>query len=259
MPLLARKPFLGASLAPEWWLVKQEQFGYHRSMDDTPDLSRLARTIGDATRIRMLTLLMDGRALTAKELAYSAGVEPATATAHLNRLTGDRFITARAQGRYKYFRLASAEVAHFMETLMVVAPPAQSLRQSPPGGDPIRAARFCYDHLAGRLGTRLTDALLAKGWVRLSKQAFAVTKAGEAEFRELGIDLTALARNRRKFAYPCLDWSERRDHLGGALGAALAERLLAMEWIDRSRDSRVVTVTPAGQRGLAKRFGVKLG
>src|SRR5262245_39108318 len=138
-------------------------------MDDAPDLSRLARTIGDATRIRMLTLLMDGRALTAKELAYSAGVEPATATAHLHRQLGDRFFTARAQGRHKYFRLGSPDVARFMESLMVVAPPARSLRQPGPQGDPIRAARFCYDHLADRLGTRLTEALVAKGWVRLAK------------------------------------------------------------------------------------------
>jgi len=228
-------------------------------MNDSPDLSRMARTIGDATRIRMLTLLMDGRALTAKELAYSAGVEPGTATAHLSRLAGDRLITSTAQGRHKYFRLATPDVARFIESLMVVAPQARSLRHATPAGDPIRVGRFCYDHLAGRLGTRLTETLVARGWVRLAKRDFLVTKAGSAEFSTLGVDLTAVARNRRKFAYPCLDWSERRDHLGGALGAALADRLLAMGWIARAHESRLVTVTPAGQRGLARRFGVRLG
>ncbi len=238
-------------------LVNQEQFGYHQTMID-PDISRLARTIGDATRIRMLSLLMDGRALTAKELAYSSGVEPATATAHLRRLVGDRFLSARAQGRHKYFRLASPEVAHFIESLMAVMPETRDLAQPGLGADPIRAARFCYDHLAGRLGTRLTEALVKRGWLRQGRQAFTLTLAGRAAFHDFGIDLAQAQAGRRKFAYPCLDWSERRDHLGGALGAALALRLLALGWIVRGRDTRAVTLTPGGRRALARRFGVKM-
>lgn len=226
-------------------------------MNDDPDLDRLARTIGEPTRIRMLALLMAGRALTAKELAYGAGVEPATATTHLQRLVADGFIDATAQGRHKYFRLASPQVAQLIESLMALAPPAALRGARQPHG-PIREARFCYDHLAGRLGIGLTDALLQRRLLQNRDGTFALSAAGERWCGAFGIDLAELRRARRRFAHPCLDWSERRDHLGGALGAALAQRLLVLGWIEKERHSRAVHITAAGHEQLAQQFGFSL-
>jgi DNA-binding transcriptional ArsR family regulator len=225
-------------------------------MDAEPDIARLARAIGDSTRIRMLNALMEGRALTAKELAYGAGITPATATSHLGKLEGERLVTATIQGRHKYFRLASAEVAHLIESLTALAPQPRDAAPAPE--PPIRIARFCYDHLAGRLGTRLTEALTARGWLTPADRQFVVTRRGESGFASFDIDLAQLRRNRRKLAYPCLDWSERRDHLGGALGAAIAQRLIALGWIEKHRRSRALSVTKIGRRALKKEFGVSL-
>src|SRR6185436_6158883 len=187
---------------------------------DQSSLESFAKIIGDATRIRMLQLLMEGRALTAKELAYGARVEPATATQHLRRLQEGGLISVKAQGRHKYFKPASPQVAELMELLMVLAPDQEGRAVGPRVEEPLRRGRMCYDHLAG----------------------------------ELGIDVEAARALRRKFAATCLDWSERRDHLGGALGAALAERLVDLGWIARKRNSRAVSVTETGRRGLAEEF-----
>lgn len=227
-------------------------------MDAEPDLARLARTLGDPTRLGMLALLMEGRALTAKELSYGSGVQPGTATAHLKRLQEDELLVVARQGRHKYYRLATQEVARAVESLMVVARPATlaSPRRQPAGD--LAEARFCYDHLAGRLGTGITEALLESGRLRLENDALAVPPDGERWWTAFGLDLAALRGRRRRFAYPCLDWSERRDHLGGALGAALAERLTALGWVRRQRRSRVVEVTAEGRAGLAREFGLIL-
>ena len=223
-----------------------------------PDLSRLARTIGDPSRIRMLTLLMEGRALTAKELAYGAGVEPATASAHLRRLEQDALVTATAQGRHRYFRLASPQVAQLVEALMAMSPPVKPQRAGANADAPIRLARFCYDHLAGRLGTRLTAVLLERGLLCIDGKAFAVTAAGESWFQSFGIDLASLRAGRRQLAHQCLDWSERKDHLAGALGAAMAQRMLELGWITRQKSSRVVSITESGHDGLQRQFGLSL-
>jgi DNA-binding transcriptional ArsR family regulator len=223
-------------------------------MDQEPDIEGFARTLGDPTRMKMLILLMEGRALTAKELAYGAGVEPATATAHLKRLLDDRLIAVAVQGRHKYVRLASPDVAQLIELMLAVAPRVALRRPQPRVEEKLRQARMCYDHLAGELGIGLADALVKQGLLRKEADAFAVTKRGAAWFAGLGIDLDAIRGKRRKFAAPCLDWSERRDHLGGALGAALAERLLDLGWIARKRNSRAVSLTEAGMRRLAEHF-----
>lgn len=225
-------------------------------MIEGPDIGRLAQTIGDATRIRMLALLAEGRALTAKELAYGAGVEPATATAHLRRLEGDGLLSSTAQGRHKYFRLASPVVGQLVESLMVIVPRPYGVAK--PDSEPIRLARFCYDHLAGSLGTRLAETLAARGLLAAAGKAFVLTRKGQRWFESFGIDLAGLRRSRRQFAYRCLDWSERKDHLAGALGTALAQRMLALGWLERHRRSRVVSVTVAGRRGLKKELGISL-
>ena len=221
-----------------------------------PDIGRVAATIGDPTRIRMLLLLMEGRALTAKELAYGAGVEPATASAHLRRLEGDALITSLASGRYKYFGLRSPAVAEMIESLLVVAPekPADPRRSTVP--ENLRAARLCYDHLAGQLGTEVSATLLARGWLNpqdATHAAYDVTPEGERAFAAIGIDVNALqkgSRGRRRFAYGCMDWSERRPHLAGALGAAVAERCIALGWLARQKHSRALVVTEVGQGNL---------
>lgn len=217
-------------------------------------LESLAKIIGDATRIRMLQLLMEGRALTAKELAYGARVEPATATQHLRRLQEGSLVSVTAQGRHKYFRLASPLVAELMELLMVLAPEQKGRTIGPRIEEPLRRGRMCYDHLAGELGIDITEALVKQGVLRKETDSFALTRRGAAWFSDLGIDVEAARALRRKFAATCLDWSERRDHLGGALGAALAERLVDLGWIARKRNSRVVTVTEAGRRKLGQQF-----
>jgi DNA-binding transcriptional ArsR family regulator len=221
-------------------------------------LERFAKIIGDATRIRMLQLLMEGRALTAKELAYGARVEPATATQHLRRLLEGGLLSVKAQGRHKYFKLASAQVAELMELLMVLAPSEKARPAGPSVEEPLRRGRMCYDHLAGALGIGITEALVKQGILRKEADSFALTRRGGGWFAALGIDVEAARALRRKFAATCLDWSERRDHLGGALGAALAERLVDLGWIARKRHSRAVTVTETGRKGLAEEFRLDL-
>jgi DNA-binding transcriptional ArsR family regulator len=226
-------------------------------MNAEPDLARIAATIGDARRIQMLVLLMEGRALTAKELALGAGIAPATATAHLKRLLADGLLESAAQGRHKYFRFASEHVAQLVESLMRVAPPCKTTAQTK-SDDPIRSARFCYDHLAGRLGTSLLALMLRKRWLQADgtdPKQLVVTRPGEKGLAALGLDLDDARARRRQLACRCLDWSERQDHLGGALGAAMAERFKALRWIDRQKHSRVVRITSLGRDGF-KRLGV---
>jgi DNA-binding transcriptional ArsR family regulator len=219
----------------------------------SPELVRVARALGEPSRVRMLSLLMGGRALTAKELAHGAEIDPATATGHLRRLLESGLVDVAAQGRHRYFRLRGPEVAALLEQMMVVSGDGGA----PASRDqPIRIARFCYDHLAGRLGTALTGALAVRGLIVPEGGSFAVTEDGEAWFRGLGVEVEPLRRTRRAFARACLDWTERTDHLAGALGAALAARMLEIGWIERVRRSRVVNVTPLGRRELKARLEV---
>ena len=227
-------------------------------MEAEPDLARIAGTVGDPRRIQMLALLMEGRALTAKELALGAGVAPATASAHLKRLQEDGLLEAAMQGRHKYFRFASEQVAQMVESLMRVAPrKTNAVRVTTPV--PLRRARYCYDHLAGALGTGLLAFLLRKGWLQddTEPKQLALTPRGTKSLAQFGIDVDGTQGNRRQVACRCLDWSERRDHLGGALGAALAQELQARKWIERRKHTREVRVTPAGEAELA-RWGVQV-
>jgi DNA-binding transcriptional ArsR family regulator len=222
-------------------------------MDAEPDLARIAGAVGDASRIRMLSLLMEGRALTAKELALGAGIEPATATSHLKRLQDDGLVAAASQGRHKYFRFATDEVAQLVEALMRVAPRKPAAK--PAKQEPIRAARYCYDHLAGSLGTDLLAAMLRKGWLEgdaAEPRQLVLTAKGAKALGQLGVDVDAARARRRQFACRCLDWSERKDHLGGALGAAIAEGFRAARWIERQKHTRVVRVTSSGGDALRK-------
>jgi DNA-binding transcriptional ArsR family regulator len=222
-----------------------------------PSLAEVAALVGNPARANMLTALLDGRALTATELAYAGGVAPQTASGHLARLTEGRLLTLAKQGRHAYYRLASPLIGGMLESIMAVAadgPPRYQPRWR--GGDALRNARTCYDHLAGRLGVGLADALVARDHVALSEDGGIVTGAGEAFLRGFGIELHEAGARRRAFCRPCLDWSERRTHLAGAVGAALAARCFELGWISRMRDTRAVLVTTKGDQGFSETFGI---
>ncbi|MQA88199.1 MAG: helix-turn-helix domain-containing protein [Streptosporangiales bacterium] len=223
------------------------------------DIAPIAALISDRTRAAMLTALLDGRALAAGELARLAGVSPATASSHLARLLDGRLITMEAQGRHRYYRLAGSEVARVLETIALISPPIQvrSLRQSRQAAM-LRTARTCYDHLAGRAGVALLDALLDKGVLIPAGETYEVPADGEELLAGFGVDVPAVRRSRRKFAGPCLDWTERRPHLNGALGAALTARLIDLGWLVRGRERRALVITDTGRAGLADVFGCLL-
>jgi DNA-binding transcriptional ArsR family regulator len=229
--------------------------------------AEVAALAGDPARAAMLHALMDGRALTATELAHAAGVTPQTASGHLVRMATGGLLGVEKQGRHRYYRLASPAVAQMLESIMQVASvpdPAQRRVVVGPRDAALRTARTCYDHLAGRLGVALADALGEEGRVELSGDGGLVTDAGLEFFGRIGIDLGALAARRggrpaRILCRPCLDWSERRPHLAGGIGAALCAHSFAHDWIRRIRGTRAVAVTPKGERVFREQFGARLG
>ena len=221
------------------------------------DVAGVAALVADESRARMLDALLDGRALPATQLAAAARTSRPNASMHLTKLVGAGLLEVEQQGRHRYFRLASPRVATALEALAEIAParPPRSLRDATIG-DALSRARSCYDHLAGRLGVALTDALLANGVLVNGREGFEVTPDGEARLETFGIGVEALRRRRRALARRCLDWSERRHHVGGALGAALLDRLLELEWIARRPNTRALDVTPAGEKHLRAEFGL---
>ncbi|PWC31355.1 helix-turn-helix transcriptional regulator [Azospirillum sp. TSO35-2] len=218
-------------------------------------IAAVAALIGDPARANMLSALMGGQALTAGELAWHAGVGASTTSGHLAKLTEAGLLTLERQGRHRYYRLASADVAQAMEILMAVAV-AGPKRHRPvgPKDEALRTARTCYDHLAGRLGTALPDSLCRHGHVALADGGGAVTARGQRFLAEFGLDLEHDRGKGRPLCRTCLDWSERRPHLAGRLGAGLLDRLLALGWLARNPDSRALAITPAGVQGFADRF-----
>jgi len=228
-------------------------------MKEDPRLAEIAALVGDPARANILTALLDGRALTASELAYFAGVSPQTASGHLAKLTGSRMLALQKQGRHRYYRLATPQVGRMIESIMEVAAAAPERHRAPSKADAaLRLARTCYDHFAGRLGVGIADALGARGHIVLADEAGEVTEAGVDFLSRFGLDLVETRRRRRAYCRPCLDWTERRPHLGGAIGAALAVRCFALRWVERRRDSRALLITAAGHRGFDEVFGLTL-
>jgi DNA-binding transcriptional ArsR family regulator len=228
-------------------------------MSEGLDVAEVAALVGDPARANMLAALMSGRALTASELAYFAHITPQTASSHLAKLTGGKLLSVIRQGRNRYYRLATPLVGQMLEGIMAVAVDGPE-RHRPVWkfDEAMRTARTCYDHFAGRLGVGLVDRLSQRGYLVLTEEGGEVTETGVAFLNDFGIDVAKLQRQRRTFCRPCLDWSERRLHLGGAVGAALATRCFDLGWFTRSRDSRAVATTQAGRQGLDDIFGFSL-
>ncbi len=241
-------------------LARLTYFGYRESMDAggaDARVSGIADAIAEPARTRMLCCLLDGRARTGTELAIVGGVSASTASAHLAKLVERRLVKVAAQGRHRYYDLHDANVAAALEALTVVAgaPHARFVPNTP---GRLRAARTCYDHMAGALAVALHDRLFEMRWLARTTDAdYGVTRKGAEAFAALEVDIAAARAARRRFACACLDWSERRPHLAGALGAALLASTLRLGWVTRDLDSRMLGVTRKGQRALRERFGIE--
>jgi len=223
-------------------------------MADGPQIVRIAALIGERARADILTALLGGQALTATELSEVAGVTKQTISAHLSKLTEAKLVTVQSQGRHRYFRLADPDVARLLESLMGVAQRTGAIRlKSSPTDPALRKARVCYDHLAGDLGVLALEGLEKRRHVKRVGDTLELTKSGHAFCEQLGIDLEA-GEGRRLLCRPCLDWSVRRNHLAGALGAAVLERCYALGWARRVTGTRVVQFTPAGERAFHEQF-----
>lgn len=226
-------------------------------MKDGPNIVGIAALIGDHARAEILTALMAGQALTATELAEVAGVTKQTASTHLAKLLDARLLAVERQGRHRYFRLADRDVAHLLECLMGVAYRVGAVRvRSSPREPALRKARVCYDHLAGELGVLVFDSLEQRRFLRSGGEGLELTPQGQKLCLEIGIDVEALARQRRPLCRACLDWSMRRNHLAGAVGAAVLSRCLDLGWARRAKGSRVVSFSAVGEKALRERFSL---
>jgi DNA-binding transcriptional ArsR family regulator len=239
-------------------MVAHERFVYHQSMDaefSAEDaVSGIAAAIGEPARARMLYCLLDGHARTSTELALVAEVSPSTASVHLGHLKGRGLVRVLAQGKHRYYSLEGTHTAAALEALMVVAVgPRKDFVPNTPRR--LRAARTCYDHMAGGIAVALHDRFKDLSWLTT---AYELTAAGEHSLQELGVDVAATRALRRQFAHGCVDWSERRPHIGGALGTALLKMALQRRWVSQDLDSRALRVTRSGYRDLQARFGLEL-
>ncbi|MGV2974893.1 ArsR/SmtB family transcription factor [Roseibium alexandrii] len=228
-------------------------------MKDGPDIARIGGLIGDPARANILSALMSGKALTATELAVEAGITGQTASSHLKKLMEGGLLTQAKQGRHRYFTLAGPEVGTTLEALMGLAANKGHLRTRTGPRDPaMRTARVCYDHLAGDMAVRIYDSLETRGFLTTSSDAggIALTETGEAFLATIGVDLLPLKAARRPMCRPCLDWSERRNHLAGAVGAALLSRFQQNKWLRREPDSRVVHISLKGDAELKALFPI---
>jgi DNA-binding transcriptional ArsR family regulator len=222
-----------------------------------PMIAEVAALVGDPARATILSALLDGRALTASELALAARITPQTASSHLAKLTEAGLLSVARNGRHRRFRLASPMVADMIDGIVAVAlqkrpryRPLSRLARA------LSAARICYDHLAGRLSVDLTDSLVARGYFVPGDEAAEITPDGARFFTEFGIELPAPRSSRRPFCRLCLDWTERRPHIAGAAGAALTNRYFALGWMERMERGHAVVVTPSGRRGFRETFGI---
>jgi DNA-binding transcriptional ArsR family regulator len=222
-------------------------------MVDARDVAALGALIGDPARARMLTALMSGTALTATELALEADVAPSTASSHLRKLTEARLLTIEKQGRHRYFRLSDEEIAEMIEGLMEVTAQRTRARRPGPSDPSLRFARVCYDHLAGELGVWMFDQMKQRS-VLSGRDALVISSSGEEFLDRLGVDVAQLSSARRPLCRTCVDWSERRHHLSGAVGAAILQRIFALRWARRETGNRAVVFSANGERQFRSQF-----
>ena len=226
-------------------------------MKEGPDIARLGSLIGDPARANMLTALLSGKALTASELAAEAGITAQTASAHLSKMEAAGLLSQRKQGRHRYFSLADDEVGSVLEAIMGLAARKGHLRTRTGPKDPaLRHARVCYNHLAGDLGVRMMDSLLAKGFLTPENEGLGLTDNGQAFFEGFEIDFAPLEKSRRPLCKSCLDWSNRRSHLAGSLGSALLTRFYDLRWAKRLEGSRIVAFSTNGEKEFLRLFPV---
>lgn len=224
-------------------------------MRETPDIARITALIGDPARAQMLNALMSGMALTAGELAQEAGVSPATASAHLKHLREGSLVCEQREGRHKYFRIKDHQAAQLLETISAFSERSGPKRVRPGPKDPaLRSARMCYDHLAGALGVHIFTSMASRGFLSMLENGPVLNADGERFIGALGLDLNALKRSNRATCRCCLDWSERRYHLSGTLGAALTEMMVNQQWVKRINGSRALEVTSSGRHELERHF-----
>lgn len=228
-----------------------------RPMTGASQLAIVAACAGDPARASMLSTLMDGRAFTAGELSSVAGVTPQTASGHLARMIDAGLLTVARQGRHRYYRLASPLVGQMLEGMLAVAGSGVSPQKIGPNNAAMRIARTCYDHFAGRLGVAIADRLVEDGHVLMSDDGGAVTAKGEAFFSRIGIAADN-GHSNRPFCRPCLDWSERRYHIAGTLGARIALSCFGAGWVKRMPRSRVLQVTPLGRKKFRDIYGLRM-
>ena len=225
---------------------------------DERAVARIANAIGEPARARMLFCLMDGHARTSTELAVVADVSTSTASAHLNRLKSERLVQVRTQGKHRFYSLAGPEVARVLEGLSVLADQPQR-KFVPNTPTRLRAARVCYDHMAGTLGVQVHDRFKDLKWISNGTgDAYDLTAAGERALHALNVNVEEMRSSRRRFAYACLDWSERRPHIGGALGSGLLAAAIKRKWVLKDLDSRVIRITAVGRREILARFGLEV-
>lgn len=228
-------------------------------MTDGPYIAETAALIGDPARSNMLVALLGGRAMTATELGLEAHVAPSTASGHLARLVGGKLLSVTARGRHRYYRLASPRVAQVLEEIMSLACDGPSRHRGKSRCDEAMArARTCYDHLAGKLGVALADSLASRRQIVINDEGALLTEVGRSFLEGLGVSFEPRRQSRRVLCRTCLDWSERRWHIGGSVGAAIAEHCFSQGWAERQAGSRAIIVTATGIRAFDELFGVKL-
>jgi DNA-binding transcriptional ArsR family regulator len=231
-------------------------------VDETPDIARIATLLADPARARILWALIDGTTRPASELAYAANISAQSASGHLAKLLGGGLLTCEAQGRHRYFRLHNPEVASLLEgmaSLGAAGKPRAPRKPLPSASTPVQflQARTCYGHLAGEMAVKVLAAMLESKWLVAEGRDLSVTKVGAVRLKALGIDVQAVQQPRRVFARACVDLTERRPHLSGVLGDALLDAFVDKGWVLRQRRSRIVTITPKGNDGLRRTFGVR--
>lgn len=226
-------------------------FGYGRTMKEGPNIASIAALIGDPARANMLIALMDGRALTATELSLEAGVTKQTASSHLSKLLAAQLLKRDIQGRHKYYKLADQDVANALETLMGVAARGAGQRMRTGPKEPaLRKSRICYDHLAGELGVFMLDAMLSSKWILKTNDTYSLSDQGQVHLIEFGIDFQALKKKKRPLCKSCLDWSLRRHHLAGSVGAALLDQIFLRKWAKRVEGTRVIQFSISGEKAF---------